>query len=470
MRITNTTFDITSFFSYKDIENQYSDDFIRSNKAVIIENKIEEIKIAVSDLSEIKENFFESLHAPKSILLEKIKDVAFSEFIGSCVESYRSNAASTENISDEYSLEKISNEAPVINIINAICLEAIRKNSSDIHIQNTKEDIRIRLRIDGVLQTVKVLDKSLSDPIANRIKVMSGLNVMETRLCQDGRMTVQSDKKSFDFRVSVVPCVYGQSIVLRLFNNRNNQMKLETLGFSEKNYEKLVKSLNFKNGMILATGPTGSGKTTTLHSLISKMDIEHLKIVTIEDPVEKEIQGVDQIQVNNEIGLTFDSILRRILRQDPDVIMVGEIRDKETAELSVRAALTGHLILSTIHTNDSIGAITRLRNLGIENYLIADVLRLSLAQRLIRKTCIECAGEGCIQCSFTGKKGRTCVSEVFLCDEKCKELIEANKTEGEIKKYFKTKGFITLQEDALEKVRNKIITEEELIQEGLYED
>lgn len=466
---TKTAFNITEFVSYREIENQYSDDFIRNNRAVLVSNEKTKIVIAIAEGAASNKSLFETLHETKTVLFEEVTNVDFSEFIGSCVENTKENSGNGLISTEDYLLEKISNDAPIINIINAICLEAIRKNSSDIHIQHTRDDIKIRLRIDGVLQTVKVLSKSLADAISNRIKVMAGLNVMETRLCQDGRMSVRSGNNTYDFRVSVVPCVYGQSIVLRLFNSRSNQIDLENLGFSKSNYEKLGKALHFSNGMILATGPTGSGKTTTLHALITKMDIEHLKIVTIEDPVEKEIDGIDQIQVNSEIGLTFETILRRILRQDPDVIMVGEIRDKETAELAVRAALTGHLILSTMHTNDSIGAVSRLRNLGIENYLIGDVLRLCLAQRLVRKICTECSGKGCIHCSNTGLKGRTAITEVFLCDENCKEIIEQNGSESELRKHLKSIGFKTLNEDASEKIKNKEITKEELILEGIYE-
>ena len=219
--------------------------------------------------------------------------------------------------------------------------------------------------------------------------------------------------------------------------------------------------------MILATGPTGSGKTTTLHALMERMDKEHLKIVSIEDPVEEEIEGIEQIQVNNEIGLSFDNILRRILRQDPDVIMVGEIRDEETAELAVRAALTGHLILSTLHTNDSISCITRFKNLGIEPYLISSVLRLCLAQRLVRKVCTNCNGAGCEVCNGIGYKGRTAISEIFINSSEISNLIESKKSEKEIRNYLINSGFKTLVDDAGLKLKNGVTTKDELIREGL---
>ena len=468
MNCKNETFDIKEFSSFRNIAEQYSDAFIKSQKAVIAENNENELKILCAESSDCTQEFFTKIHNGKAILIEKVKDTEFSEFIGKYVEvSFESTEIQTKS---EFSLEEISSDAPCVNIINAICLEAIRRNCSDIHIQNTASSVNIRFRIDGVLQTVKVLNRSVLQPLVNRIKVMSGLNVMENRLCQDGRMSVSADGKNYDFRVSVVPCVGGQSIVLRLFNIEEKALSLEELGFSPDNYKKLSNALHLSNGLILATGPTGSGKTTTLHALLSKMDRKHLKIVSIEDPVEKELEGVDQIQINDEIGLTFESTLRRILRQDPDVIMVGEIRDKETAELCVRASLTGHLVLSTLHTNDSIGSVTRLKNLGVESYLIADVLRLSLAQRLVRKVCTKCNGKGCNECSKTGFKGRTCVSEVFEADENVRNLIEKDCSEGEIKTYLKKNGFSNLFEDAKNKVKEKITTQEELFREGLYEN
>ena len=317
------------------------------------------------------------------------------------------------------------------------------------------------------MQTVRKLEKGVFDSLVSRIKVMSGLNVMENRLCQDGRMSVQVQDKKLDFRVSIVPSVLGQNIVLRLFAGEDEKLNLDELGFSKNTLKKLNSALNYPYGMILATGPTGSGKTTTLHALIKKMDKEHLKIVTIEDPVEKTIDGIEQIQVNDEIDLSFEKILRHVLRHDPDVIMVGEIRDKETAELAVRSALTGHLILSTIHTNDSVGAISRLKNLGIEPYLIAGTLRTVMAQRLIRKTCKECHGKGCELCTFTGYSGRTSVSEIFDIDDTISSMIESEKSDIEIKKYIKTKGFKSLKEDAMLKITNGISTKQEMIREGL---
>lgn len=470
MEINKSDFNITEFSSFSEIYEQYSVEFIKAQRCVVIACDEKQAVIAKSEKSSCKKEFFEKIHNSKFIEIIEVKDNDFAEFIGSFVEKAESNNLNKHVRDGDYSLEEISSDAPAVNIINAICLEAIRKNTSDIHIQIARDEVIVRLRIDGVLQKVKVFSSSISSSLVNRIKIMSGLNVMENRVCQDGRMTVTSNGINYDFRVSIIPCVKGQSIVLRLFNLKSKDLTLRELGFTKANYLKLQKSLRYSNGMILVTGPTGSGKTTTLHALLNEMDKEHLKIVTIEDPVEKEIEGVDQVQVNEEIGLTFESILRRILRQDPDVIMVGEIRDKETAELAVRSALTGHLILSTLHTNDSIGAVSRLKNLGIENYLISDVLRLSLAQRLVRKVCENCKGNGCKVCNKTGYKERTVISEIFECDENVRKIIEEDKTESEMKKYLKSRGFVSLQEDAVEKVKAKITTQEEILREGFYED
>lgn len=458
-------FDITEFSQYKEINGQYTDQFIKGSRCVKLSETETVVTIAVSEKFKDKLFILKQIHSPKEVSTKIVKESDFAEFIGNFVDKeFKDSGTRTESY---FNLEDISGDAPVVNVINAICLEAIRKKASDIHIQGTKDSVSVRLRMDGVLQTVRQLDRNILNPLVSRLKVMSGLNVMENRLCQDGRMSVQTAGKKLDFRVSIVPAVTGQNIVLRLFNTESEELPLDLLGFSEENLTEIRKALHLPYGMILATGPTGSGKTTTLHAMLKEMDKEHLKIVTIEDPVEKEIDGIEQIQVNDEIGLTFGSILRRILRQDPDVIMVGEIRDTETAELAVRSALTGHLILSTLHTNDSVSTVTRLRNLGIEPYLIAGVLRMSIAQRLVRKLCPFCVGKGCDDCDFTGYKGRTVVSEVFIVNENASKMIERGNSDSEIRKYLLQGKFSTLQDSAKQKVKEGISTKEEMMREGL---
>lgn len=460
-------FDILEFSEFQSIKGQYTKEFIKCSRCVKISETENEVSVAVSQSHKGVIKVLEKAHEPKKVKAIFVKDSDFAEFTGNFMDGKAENCLQKKKSESGYLLEEISSDAPAVNIINAVCLEAIRRNASDIHIQGTKEAVKVRMRIDGVLQTVRVFERAVFDAIAGRVKIMSGLNVMESRLCQDGRMSVMTEGKKLDMRVSVVPSAAGQDIVLRLFKSEGDELSLEHLGFSEVNLKKIKSSLKNPYGMILATGPTGSGKTTTLHAMIREMDAEHLKIVTIEDPVEKIIDGIEQVQVNDEIGLTFESVLRRILRHDPDVIMVGEIRDRETAELAVRASLTGHLILSTVHTNDSVSSVARLKNLGIEPYLIAGTLKTVIAQRLVRKPCPNCKGKGCMSCGMTGCKGRTAVSEVFDVDEKCRAMIERNESESEIRKHIARHGFLTLKEDAALKIRCGMSTEKEIMREGL---
>ncbi len=460
-------FNIIGFSNYKEIKGQYTKKFIKSSRCVKISESENEVVAAVARSCSDSVKVLKQAHAPKEVKSILVDDTDFAEFIGNFVDSAGERNARKNEPDGEFRLEDINGDAPAVNIINATCLEAIRLGASDIHIQGTKNFINVRLRIDGSLRTVRQFDKGIFDTLASRVKIMSGLNVMENRLCQDGRMSVQAGGKKFDFRVSIVPSVTGQNIVLRLFNSEGEELSLDELGFSKENLKKLKSALKSPYGMILATGPTGSGKTTTLHAMLREMDAERLKIVTIEDPVEKIIDGVEQIQVNEEIGLTFESVLRRVLRHDPDVIMVGEIRDKETAALAVRAALTGHLILSTVHTNDSVSAIPRLKNLGIESYLIAGTLRAVLAQRLVRKLCPACKGKGCAACGHSGFRGRTAVSEAFVLDESCRSMIEEGKPDSELRKYIANRGFKTMREDAALKAREHVSTKDEMAREGL---
>lgn len=466
-KIKTNDFNILEFSEYKNVKGQYTSQFIKNSCCVKLEETETKVTVVVSENKKNSIKILKQVHAHKEIYALEVSDTEFAEFIGKYVDGVSQKKEIKKNNKDNFRLEDINNDSPVVNIINAICLEAIRRNASDIHIQGTKSFVDVKLRIDGVLQSVRKLEKTIFDSLVSRVKVMSGLNVMENRLCQDGRMSVQVNEKKLDFRVSIVPSVAGQDIVLRLFNDDDKELSLEELGFSEINLQKMYSALENPYGMILATGPTGSGKTTTLHALLKKMDKEHLKIVTIEDPVEKVIDGIEQIQVNDEIDLTFENVLRHILRHDPDVIMVGEIRDRETAELAIRSALTGHLILSTIHTNDSVSAISRLKNLGIEPYLIAGTLKTVLAQRLVRKTCTECLGKGCEICGFTGYKGRTAVSEIFNLDESICSMIEQGKLDSEIREYILKTGFKTLREDAALKVKQKISTKLEMKREGV---
>ncbi len=493
--MADVEFNICDYKDYRSCSGQYRDSYIRNSGAVKISESENEVVVAVSfgRCREVK-SFLSEFHAPKEVRFIVVEDSDFAGFIGSVVDSSSAEPvpASSSDDEEQFGLEDVSDSAPVINIINAICLAAIRRNASDIHIQPEKDALRVRFRIDGVLKVVKVMDAGLAESIASRIKVMSNLNILEQRLPQDGRMRVTLGNRALDFRVSFIPVAHGESIVLRIFNTKKEIQKLSELGFSQASYDTLQKALCIPNGLILATGPTGSGKTTTLHALLSGMDSEALKIITIEDPVERIIPGVDQIQVNDSIGLTFDSILRRILRQDPDVIMVGEIRDSATAELAIRAALTGHVILSTLHTNDSISAVTRLRNMGVEPYLVSSVLKYSIAQRLVRKVCPHCSmsvplnsemkklkdkyklsgdamkvSKGCEQCGFTGYKGRTVVSEIFELTDECASSIDAEHPVTKLYDFAEKNDMKLLSYDAVQKVLSGETTYSEIHREAL---
>src|SRR5574344_1073934 len=380
-------FDITVFDTFRTITNQYTDSFIKNSGAVKVMEEGESITVAVrmSCIDTCKE-ILSSYHQGKKLLFINVSDSDFSEFVGRYLENTNQQNKTQVVENQSFKLENVSNST-IINIINSLFLEASRTNASDIHIEPEASELRIRFRLDGVLKTVRTLPMSLYAGITSRLKIMANLNIMENRLPQDGHIQVESGGKTLDIRFSSVPIRHGESIVLRLFNNNSKAPDLPGLGFSAESFSRVSKAPNFPNGLILLTGPTGSGKTTTLHALLNTLDLERLKVITIEDPVERELTGINQIQVHDEIGLTFENLLRRVLRQEPNGIMIGEIRDTETAQLALRAALTGHLIFATLHTNDSVSAISRLENMGLEQYLLASVLRISAAQRLVRKVC-----------------------------------------------------------------------------------
>lgn len=462
-------FDITAFTDYRKVASQYTDTYIKNSRSVVIKENEDEVFVVCSkSVYEKIEKKIEQFHYPKKVNLSVVSDSDFEQFVGNIVEGNTVKKADKKDISRTgFVIEEVSETSPAVNIINATCLNAIKMGASDIHIVPENHKTCIRFRIDGVLQNIKEFDYSMFNSLSSRIKVMSNLNIMETRLCQDGHMKLKTDGKEIDFRVSIVPVIGGESIVLRLFNSDIQKADLDELGFSKPDVKFLKEAVALRSGLILISGPTGSGKTTTIHSLINQMDKKALKIITIEDPVERIIDDIEQIEVNEAINLTFESVLRCVLRQDPDVIMIGEIRDRETAELAVRASLTGHVIISTLHTDDSISTITRLTDLGVEPYLIASVFKYSVAQRLVRKTCPLCGGIGCEKCGFTGYKGRTVISEMFKIDEALSQMISERKSAQEIKKYLLKNGMKFLKDDAAAKVRLKKTTREEIKREAL---
>lgn len=445
--------------------SQYERAFILNKGALKLSETENELHIGiVEDNDRELKQFLEGFHLPKKVIFKKIEKAEFAAFIGSTTVY---EGESSQKKKSNFILENVEQDAPINNLINGLCIEAVEMGASDIHIEAQRESVQVRYRIDGVLRLVKRLEASIFQQLSNRIKVMAGLNTLELRLPQDGRMSVSLKEKQQDMRVSIVPVADGESIVLRLFQESGEVFSLEDLGFSKNDLNALKKAIRLPYGMVMLSGPTGSGKTTTLHSLLSLLPAMDLKIITLEDPVERYVKGINQIQINEAININFDSMLRRVLRQDPNVIMVGEIRDEATAELALRSALTGHLILSTIHTNDSAGIIPRLTNMGIAPYLIAAALSYCSAQRLVRRLCVKCKGKGCDNCGGIGYKGRTVIGEVFCVDEEIRALIEKEKPVDEIRKVLAKKGMKTLFDHGMEKVKKGITSREELEREAL---
>ena len=388
----------------------------------------------------------------------------------------------TEHIRD------MASEAPVIKLVNHIISEAIESRASDIHLEPFADELLLRYRIDGILHEFDPPPKRLSSAITTRIKIMAKLDISERRLPQDGRIKIKILGKDIDMRVSTLPTLHGESVVMRILDRESLVLDLSQMGFPKKVHEQLETLILKPYGKLLVTGPTGSGKTTTLYAALSKINTPNKKIITVEDPVEYQMRGINQIHVKSQIGLNFASGLRSIVRQDPDVIMVGEIRDPETAEISIQAALTGHLVFSTVHTNDAAGAITRLLDMGIENFLISSALLGVLAQRLVRVICPECKeeapltptlreemaqlgkeekkiyhGKGCKACSQTGFRGRCGIYELLVIDDHIRELILKKSTAQTICDQARQTGMTTLRQDGWDKVTKGITTVEEIL-------
>ena len=354
----------------------------------------------------------------------------------------------------------LSGEVQAVKFVNELLELAVKKNASDIHIEPLEEVTRVRLRIDGLLCNAAEMLRSNHSAIVSRIKIICGIDIAEKRLPQDGRVEVEVGGSKIDLRVSTLPVINGEKVVIRLLEKSQKLLELEALNFSESNLKIYKQLINSPHGIILLTGPTGSGKSTTLYATLQELNDETKNIITIEDPVERTIEGVNQIAVNNKAGLNFATGLRSIVRQDPNIIMVGEIRDGETVKIAVQAALTGHLVFSTLHTNNAIGAVTRLLDIGIEPFLLAAALRGVVAQRLVRTICPYCES-GCEHCNHTGYKGRIAVQEVLQITPKLQKLITQGVEESVLFEAAKENGFTTVQEDCLAKVQAGQTTLEE---------
>ena len=387
------------------------------------------------------------------------------------------------------------NDAPTIRLVNSIIERAILERASDIHIEPKEKELQVRMRIDGVLRKILTIPKNLQNSVISRLKIMSGMDIAERRVPQDGRFNVKNKKREFDLRVNSLPTVYGEKIVARLLDKRAGYLTPDSIGLMGDNLKKYQRAIHCTSGVILIAGPTGSGKSSTMNTMISQLNTEEVNVVTLEDPVEYNIDGVNQVQINEKTGMDFANGLRAILRQDPDIIAVGEIRDGETAQISMRAAITGHVVLSTIHTNDAVGTIERLEDIGVEPYLIATALRAVISQRLVRRICPKCKksyeatdeevrrlglstehkhifyrGEGCADCFNTGYRGRIGVFEILEITPEIRPLISQQAGRSAIEQELASahSEFKTMRENAIQLVEEGITTAEE-VQRVIYE-
>ncbi|MDQ1745813.1 MAG: type pilus assembly protein PilB [Frankiaceae bacterium] len=397
----------------------------------------------------------------------------------------------TDEDDDLSSLKDVVEDAPIVKFVNLLITQAIQDRASDIHIEPTERDLRVRFRIDGVLHEIMRSPKNIQSGVISRLKIMSDINIAERRIPQDGRLSVTVNQKKIDLRVATLPTVWGEKVVMRVLDNSTAMLKLSDLGFRDDNYERYAVSFTKPYGMILVTGPTGSGKSTTLYATLNIVSKPEINVITVEDPVEYRIPGINQVQTNTKAGLSFASALRSILRSDPDVVLIGEVRDHETAQIAIEAALTGHLVLSTLHTNDAPSAITRLVEMGIEPFLVGSALDCILAQRLARRLCAKCReayvpeaetlrqarfpwaeGEplptlyravGCSACAKTGYKGRLALHEVMPVSEEIERLAVERASAAVIGQVAREQGMKTLRDDGMAKVLDGVTTLEEIL-------
>jgi len=447
---------------------------------------VEPVVASESAIADAISRFYGGSHANGEELTNLMRDLVDEEL----------ELASDETELDAASLEKAAEEAPIIKLVNLILTDSVKRGASDIHLEPYETELRVRFRIDGMLQTVMSPPLKLKDAITSRMKIMAKLDIAEKRLPQDGRIMIkykaEGKKKELDFRVSTVPTLYGEKIVLRLLDKENLRLDMTKLGFEQESLTKFERSILKPYGMVLVTGPTGSGKTNTLYSSVARLNQVDTNIMTAEDPVEFQLSGINQVQMKEQIGLNFAAALRAFLRQDPNIILVGEIRDFETAEIAVKAALTGHLVLSTLHTNDAPSTISRLMNMGIEPFLVATSVNLICAQRLVRRICSNCKeevevppqvlidagfseaelkttkvfhGKGCNICNKGGYKGRTGLYEVMEINDELRELILVGASALELKKKAVEQGMLTLRRSGLVKIAAGMTTMDEVLRE-----
>jgi general secretion pathway protein E len=480
-------------------------DFVKENQIIVSKNA--EGLNAISP-NKISPSLYHELYKflKKDFQFNQCSPDEFNELLTNSFTVDNSSSDISEELSDEFDLQSFagsisatedllsgSNDTPIIKLINGVISQAIKNRASDIHFEPYEDKIIIRFRVDGILREVLSQDSKISSVLISRIKIISGLDISERRLPQDGRVSLSLGDKNVDVRVSTLPSSYGERVVLRLLDKQSAQINIDDLGLPNKILANYKSSLKNPEGIILFTGPTGSGKTTTLYAGLRYLSDSSQNILTVEDPVEYTLEGIGQTQVNSKTGYTFAQGLRAILRQDPDVVMVGEMRDIETAQIGIQASLTGHLVLSTVHTNSAIAAITRLRDMGIESFLLASSLRTIISQRLVRRLCLNCSyledpskevsklfdlkpnqkisnSKGCEQCSNTGYQGRIAIAECIQVDRELKEMIHNNSSENKIANYV-FKDNQSIDQASLDLLINGITSADELIRVGnLKED
>jgi general secretion pathway protein E len=481
--------------------NGISSRFIRENMVIPLELKHNTLKVAMANPSD--RETIEALKVATSADIlayaadEKALGDYISKFYGQAPQNINKIVEDmgdkgfefiTEEDADVGHLKDLASEAPIIRLVNLLITRAVEGRASDIHIEPFEDELKVRYRIDGVLHETESTPKKLQAAIISRIKIMAKLNIAERRLPQDGRIKLKVGTSEVDLRVSTIPTMHGESVVMRILRREGIVIDLQQLGFPPDTLSLFNHLINVPNGIILVTGPTGSGKTTTLYGALDKINTTDKKIITVEDPVEYQLKGVNQIQTKPQIGLTFANTLRHIVRQDPDVIMIGEIRDLETAEIAIQSALTGHVVFSTLHTNDAPSAITRLIDMGVENFLLSSTVRGILAQRLVRVICPSCKkpdtssadkeelvklgipreinlyrGTGCEQCSYTGYYGRQGIYELFLIDDDIRTLVLKNSDANQLRDMGKQHGMRTLMEDGIDKIMSGMTTLSEVL-------
>jgi general secretion pathway protein E len=481
--------------------NGISSRFIRENRIIPLEFKNNVLKVVMANVEDTPTIDALRVATSADVMVYACDSKALEEYISKFYEQENQNInkiiedlgeGGIEFLKDEEEdighLKDLASEAPIIRLVNMLITRAVESRASDIHIEPFEDELKVRYRIDGVLHDIETTPKRLQAAIVSRIKIMAKLNIAERRLPQDGRIRLKVGESEIDLRVSTIPVLYGESVVMRILRKEGIVIDLNLLGFPPRTLSSFEQLIKKPNGIILVTGPTGSGKTTTLYGALDKINSPDRKIITVEDPVEYQLKGVNQIQVKPQIGLNFASTLRHIVRQDPDIIMIGEIRDLETAEIAIQSALTGHLVFSTLHTNDAPSALTRLLDMGVENFLLSSTIRGILAQRLIRIICPTCKeidqsvadreelrllgidssiplyrGRGCENCASTGYYGRAGVFELLMVEDEIRKLILKNADANQMRSVAREQGMRTLLEDGADKIKAGMTTLSEVL-------